>query len=430
MRIRTLQDAERYLDGFINRERQATFDYEKLGLERVRAVLDAIGNPHATLPCVHVTGSKGKGSCALASEALLRAAGLSVGTYSSPHLESWRERFRVDGEPVAEGVLVETLGEILPALERLRADPERRPSFFDVTTALGFELFRRAGVEAGVIEVGIGGRLDSTNVVSSRATVLTNIELEHTDKLGDTTEAIAREKAGIMRKGVPFLHGPVDAGAYGAVLASSVACDAPLEEVRAQDVVATSGGVRFRLEDGRSVSSGVLGAHQAGNLALAVRASETFLGRALGQAELAALGPLCLPARAERIGDALLDSAHTPASARALRQVTEALWPGRGFVLALALSSDKDAPGLLAELAGPARACVIARADPVRAWPGEALCALARAAGIGSVEVEDDPVAAVARARALRRPDEGLVVAGSFYFAGAVRRALVDCAAS
>ncbi len=429
MAIRSLPEAESYLDGFINRERQVSFDYEKLGLGRIRALLAAIGDPHADLPCIHVTGSKGKGSVALAAEALLRAAGQRVGTYTSPHLESWRERFRINGEPVAEDVLVATLDELVPTLERQRADPELCPSFFDVTTALAFELFRRARVESGVFEVGLGGRLDSTNVVASRVSVLTTVELEHTEKLGDTTEAIAREKAGIMRKGVPFLHGPLDAGAQGAVLARSVAEDVPLEEIRPADVRESADGIRFRLPDGRPVSSAVLGSHQALNLALAVRAAEVFQGEALPPAALAALATLELPARLERIGAALLDSAHTRESARVLRQVAERLWPGRRWVLALSVNRDKDAAGILAELAGPCRACVLAHAEPTRSWPPAELAPLARAAGIREVETLSDPVEAVVRARELCRPEDVLVVTGSFYFAGAVRRALIDCAA-
>jgi dihydrofolate synthase/folylpolyglutamate synthase len=429
MLIRTLADAERYLDGFINRERQASFDYEKLGLERVRSLLGALGNPQAGFPCVHVTGSKGKGSVALACEALLRAAGRRVGTYTSPHLATWRERFRIDGAPVGEAELIATLSELQPVLERQSADPVLCPSFFDVTTALAFELFRRAGADAGSIEVGLGGRLDSTNLVESRVSVLTTIELEHTDKLGDTTEAIAREKAGIMRKGVPFLHGPLDPGAWSAVLARSVAEDTPLEELRAHDVRESAHGVSFRLADGREVSSGVLGEHQALNLSLAVRACEVFLGRALDAPEFAALGPLRLPARLERIGNTLLDAAHTRESARVLRRVTGQLWPDRSCVLALSLSRDKDAEGVLAELAPAARACVITRAEAVRGRPPEELARLVREAGVAQVECRDDPLQAVARARELCRPDEPLVVAGSFYFAGAVRQALIDCAA-
>ena len=261
MPIENLPDAERYLDGFINRERVVDFDYEKLGLERVRGLLEAIGSPHRDLPAVHVTGSKGKGSVALACEVLLRSARCRVGTFTSPHLVSWAERFRIDGRPVDEEPLVRALRDMEPLLEGRRRRPEERPSFFDVVTALAFELFRRAGVNAGVFEVGLGGRLDSTNVVVPRVCVLTTVELEHTDKLGNTTEAIAREKAGIMKKGVPFLHGALEAGAQSAVLARAIAADVSVEEIAVHDVRATETGIAFTLDDGRALASPVLGSH-------------------------------------------------------------------------------------------------------------------------------------------------------------------------
>ncbi len=151
MKLQTLAQAEHYLEGFLNLERTHAFDYERIGLARVRALLDALGQPEAGLACVHIAGSTGKGSTALAVESLLLAAGRRVGTYTSPHLETWRERFRVGGAPVLESQLVATLRELLPAAERLRRYTDLSPSFFEVSTALGLLLFRELGVDAGVI---------------------------------------------------------------------------------------------------------------------------------------------------------------------------------------------------------------------------------------------------------------------------------------
>lgn len=430
MELRTLDDAESYLDGFINRERVVGFDYEKLGLARIRGLLDAIGHPESTLPCIHITGSKGKGSVALAAEALLRASGLRVGTYTSPHLETWRERFRVDGRMVEIEAMLAALRRIQPAVERVRHDPETRPSFFDVTTALGFEIFRDARVDAGVIEVGLGGRLDSTNVVDSRVCVLTAVQLEHTDKLGDSIEQIAIEKAGIFRKEVPVVHGPLLAEAWGALLARSVAEDAPLEEVEARGIEARGDRQRFELADGREVVTDVLGVHQATNLAIAVRACEIFLGRRLQAGELRALEQLQLPARLERFGDLVLDSAHTPDSARALREALESRWPGRRWVLGLAVTRDKNAAGILHELAGPTRACVLTRAEPTRSRDTDELRALAEASGISQIVVSADPLDAVDRVAELRTGDELGVLTGSIYFAGAIRGKLLEAARS
>jgi dihydrofolate synthase/folylpolyglutamate synthase len=425
MELATLSDAERYLDGLINREKKTQYDYERLGLGPIRALLAAIGSPEKGLRCVHVAGSKGKGTTTLASECVLRAAGVSVGTFTKPHLESWRERFRIDGQLVAEDRLVAALRDMQPAIERLRRDDDTAPSFFDVTVALALTLFRDARVDVGAIEVGLGGRLDSTNAVESDVSVVTAIQLEHTDKLGDTLEAIGREKAGIFRAGVPALHGPLEPEAWGAVAAQAIAVGAPLEEVRAFDVDAGAHGIAFRLEDGRKLASPVLGAHQATNLALAVRAVETYLERALGAGELESLAKLELPARLEQIGEALLDDAHTPDSARALRETVQTLWPETRWVLVLSISRDKDAAGILSELAPVTRACVVTAAAPQRSLPPDDVAAFAWAVGIEETHVEPEPRAALAKARALLRPGERLGIAGSVFLAGALRRHLL-----
>jgi dihydrofolate synthase/folylpolyglutamate synthase len=421
MVLRTLADAARYLEGLINLERTRDFDYERLGLGRIRALLHAVGRPEAGLPCIHIAGSKGKGSVALAAERLLIAASQHVGTYTSPHLVSWPERFRIAGQPVVEDQLVAELRGLQPAVEQLRKDPELRPSFFDVSTALAFLLFRSAAVDAGVIEVGLGGRLDSTNIVQSRVSVLTSVQLEHTDKLGSTLEEIALEKAGILRPGVPLLHGTLPPAAAGPVMARAVAEDVRVEEVKPRDVVQSEAGLRFRLADGREIASPVLGRHQAGNLALAVRAAEHFLGRTLAREELRSLEALRLPARIERIGDVIVDCAHTPDSARALRETLQEIWPERDWTLVVSISRDKDAAGILRELAPATRALIITRAERVRSADPEALVPLANAEGIEKVDTSPDPHSAFAHALALRAAGELLVLTGSIYFAGEIR---------
>jgi dihydrofolate synthase/folylpolyglutamate synthase len=422
--FRTLADAERYLEGFINLERRASFDYEKLGLGRIRALLAAIGNPEAAFACIHIAGSNGKGTTAHACEALCRAAGMRPGTYTSPHLTSWTERFRIDGTPVPADALIAGLRRIAPACEELRRHPELRPSFFDVSTALAFELFRSAGIDAGIVEVGLGGRLDSTNVLNARASVITTIQLEHTDKLGDTLEAIAGEKAGIAKRGTPLLHGPLDPEAWGAVAARAVAEDVPLDEVTPRVLDSGEKGIELELPDGRRVRSALLGAHQAVNVALAVHAVETFLGRELAAGQLDALADLSVPARLERFGDLVLDCAHSPDSARALARALATVWPERRWVAVASIARDKDAAGIFCELAPLLRACVLTRAEPIRGVPPEELEPLAWASGIETVETRDAPLEALARAREIAGPREGIVVAGSLYLAGAVRPAL------
>ena len=418
--VRSLRDAERYLDGFVNHERTVHFDYERFGTQRVMALLEGVGRPDRGLPCVHIAGSKGKGSVALATEVLLRAAGERVATFTSPHLVSWAERFRVDGRPAPESELVSALRELIPTAERLRRDADLRPSFFDVATALGLLLFRRASVGAAIMEVGLGGRLDSTNIVESRVSVITSIQLEHTDKLGGTLGEIAGEKAGILKERVPLVCGPLSSEAFSVVLGRAVALDVPVEEVRASDVDQQSERVRFRLPDGRRVTASVLGEHLATNVALAVRASELFLGRPLVAEELESLRSLRLPGRLERIGRAVVDSAHTPDSARALREALARTGTDR-WVTVLAVSGDKDAAGILQEIAPPTRRIFLCRGEPHRSEDPERLEPLAWASGIPEVDVVPDPGEALTRALEVLGEGEVLVVTGSFYLAGMLR---------
>lgn len=424
-RMRTLAEAEQYLNGFLNRERQSRFDYEALGLARIRAILEACGHPERDLPVIHIAGSKGKGSVALAAEALLIACGHRVGTYTSPHLSHWCERFRIDGVPVPGEILTRELARLRPALDALANDDRLSPSFFDVTTALALCLFRAARVGTSVIEVGLGGRLDSTNVVDARVSVLTSIQLEHTDKLGNTLGEIAAEKAGIMRPGIPFVHGFLESEALAVVTARADELGTGLTRVEARVREQNEDGIEFELADGRRLLAPVLGAHQAQNLALAVASVEALLGRSLEAVELGALERLSMPARLERIGEVLLDAAHTPDSARALADTLRAVWPGRRWTLVISVSSDKRADQILSILEPVTASAIVTVAEPTRSADPEAVAELARAAGIRDVRVEPDPLHALAGARKQSGDQRGVLVTGSLYLVGVVRPALV-----
>lgn len=431
--MRTLTEAEEYLDGFVNRERQSRFDYEALGLARIRAILEACDHPERDLPAIHIAGSKGKGSVALAAEALLLSCGQRVGTYTSPHLSHWCERFRINGVPVSGEVLTRELARLRPAVDALAKDERLAPSFFDVTTALALCLFRSAQVETAVIEVGLGGRLDSTNVVDARTSVLTSIQLEHTDKLGNTLAEIAAEKAGIMRSGVPFVHGSLGPEALAVVRAKARELGTALTPVDFSLREQSAAGIELELGDGRSLRAPLLGAHQAQNLALAVTSVEALLSRPLGGHELGALEQLRLPGRLERVGAVLLDAAHTPDSAQALVDTLRAVWPGRRWRLVVSVSSDKRADQILSILEPVTAAAFVTAAEPSRSADPEAIAKLARAAGMRDVFVEPDPLRAFARARnhgASRLgadADAGaeVLVTGSLYLVGVVRPALV-----
>ena len=300
--LSTLEDAAHYLEGLIDRERRTDYTYRRLDLQPIQSLLDSLGSPEKSLSIIHVAGSKGKGSTCLFAEQLLIGLGERGGTFTSPHLESWIERFRIDGQPIEEATLVGAVDRLRPLVEALRAGPEAtRPSFFDATTAVALLVFAEAGVDRVLLEVGLGGRLDSTNAVSPEVTCITSIELEHTDKLGETEAEIASEKAGILKLGVPAIVGPLKPEALEAVRQVSDRVGAPRVEWGAAFEVASDpgsgqSGWHFREAGGFGVSAylGVagkparinaglalacvraLGAYDDGTVAAAVREALTF----------------------------------------------------------------------------------------------------------------------------------------------------------
>jgi dihydrofolate synthase/folylpolyglutamate synthase len=461
--LETLADAARYLDGLINRERLPGYAYQRLDLRPIHALLDGLGRPEQTLSVIHVAGSKGKGSTCLFAEAILLELGSSVGTFTSPHLESWVERFRLDGQPIDEARLVDAVRRVRPHVEALRAGPrETWPSFFDATTAIAFLLFAEAGVDRAVIEVGLGGRLDSTNVVSPCVTCITSIELEHTDKLGPTEAAIAGEKAGILKPGVVAILGPLRPEARAVVRARAEAVGAPvrewgeafegLEPAPSQGSEAPLHALRYVEPGGFELEFELVmpGAPARTNAALAiacVRALDAWSDEVISHAASAALSRARLPARIERLPHdpaVLIDSAHTARSARALADALATLAP-KGFDLLLSVSSDKDLRVLLEPLLPAARRIWTTCADPDRSLPAEDLAARIRELVGPAREVRAiaDPVEAIGAARAgltsdatdrprlepgaiAETPTEPrmLCVSGSIYLAGLARRVL------
>lgn len=456
-RLETLADAAGYLDGLINRERIPDYAYRRLDLRPIHALLDGLGRPEQTLSVIHVAGSKGKGSTCLFAESILLELGESVGTFTSPHLESWVERFRIEGRPVDEARLVDAVARVRPHVEALRAGPrETWPSFFDATTAIAFLLFAEAGVGRALIEVGLGGRLDSTNVVSPRVTCITSIELEHTDKLGPTEAAIAGEKAGILKPGIVAILGPLRPEARAVIRARAETVGAPVREwgeaFEGAESSRSACGLRY-VEPGGfelEVELAMPGAPARTNAALAiacVRALDVWSDEALSQAARAALSGARLPARMERLPHdpaVLIDSAHTARSARALADALATLAP-KGFDLLLSVSSDKDLRALLQPLLPSARRIWTTCADRDRSLPADELAARIRELVGPAREVTAiaDPIEAIGAARAglpsdatdRPRPEPGaivgaptgpqmLCVTGSIYLAGLARRAL------
>jgi dihydrofolate synthase/folylpolyglutamate synthase len=243
------------------------------GLERTERLLAFAGDPHRSYRVIHVGGTNGKGSVAAQLDSVLGHAGHRTGLYTSPHLCTFRERIRIDGDAIGEQALLDAAAVLWPALER------EAPSFFEATTAIAFLALARAGVDVAVVEVGLGGRLDATNVVQPDATVLTNVSLDHVQLLGPTVSDVAREKAGIIKRGVPVITSESGSSAAAIFEETAAAVAAPLHVVSGENVTdvrctltGTSFGTRGTPWGDLALTTPLLGPHQAVNAALAVHA--------------------------------------------------------------------------------------------------------------------------------------------------------------
>ncbi|PTQ52083.1 MAG: Dihydrofolate synthase [Brockia lithotrophica] len=413
-----------------------------LGLERIEALLAALGLPRDAVPAVHVAGTNGKGSVTRTVAAIFSAAGRRVGVYTSPHLEDYWERVEVDGAPVRTETLAAFRREVETVLPRLAARG-LVPTEFEVMTALAWYAFLREGVDLAAVEVGLGGRLDATNALHPKVAAITTVGYDHVHILGPTLRDIAREKAGILKPGVPVVVGPLPPEAREVVLAEAEARGAPVflwgRDYAAEDVVpcdAFPGAVRFTYRGPwgtrPNLVPGLAGAHQAQNTAVAVLAGE-LLARAVG---------IPLPDEAVRLGlaavrhkgrleflppDVWLDGAHNPEGARALAEaLSNVLARGAAeprAVFLLATSADKDVSEILRPLLPLARAAFVTRYTGSRAMSPDVLAAHVRMiAPRLDVWINEDPQGAFLEALAgARQAGVPLVVCGSLYLVGELR---------
>ena len=347
---------------------------EEFGLERMHELLRALGNPERAYPAIHVVGTNGKTTTARLAEAILEAVGLRVGTYTSPHVTAWSERVRVGGE---EADVENMLARVRPDAERIGATQ------FEALTAAGLAEFAAAGVDVAVVEAGLGGRHDATNVLRAPVVVLTNVALEHTEVLGDTREAIAAEKLAVIRPGATAVLGEAE-----------------------WDEAARAAGAAIVVVTGRS------------NLALAHAAAESFLGRTVDPHPAEDVE---LPGRLERVSESPLeirDGAHNLAGVGHLL----ARVPRAEYVVVASILADKDARGMLAALSALGRRLVATTSSNPRALGAADLGRLGEPY-FDEVESFDDPVQALTRAREKAGPDGAVLVTGSLYL-------LADLAAS
>lgn len=402
----------------------------RFGLERTAALLAALGDPHHRLRIFHVAGTNGKGSACATLEAVLRHRGLRVGKYTSPHLVDFRERFLVDGRAVDEEYVVEFIDRWMPEVERTGA------TFFEATTAMAFDWFARASVDVAVIETGLGGRLDSTNVVRPVAAGVTSIGIDHVEYLGNTHESIAFEKAGIFKQGVPAVIGEPDADVasllerYASERGASAIVDV-WRDAPPSGITVSAEGTAFDLTLGgesRRLRTPLAGAHQASNTTLAL-----LMLREAGdpwsvtlQEAASALPSVRLPGRFHREGRFIFDVAHNPDGASVLAATVKAVGEPRPVAALLTVLTDKDWRGVMGALATVVDVFVLTSAPTApasRAWNVVEAMEYARSRGWSAV-LEPDFDRAIHTASALAAT---VLVTGSFHTVGdAMARLQVD----
>ena len=437
----------------INYERVAVLPYSErqMKLDRMRQLLTRLGSPDASQRIIHIAGTKGKGSTAAMLASILKHAGHRVGVYSSPHLERIEERFAVDGQPCSPAELVALVDHLRPVVEALDnlGGEIGGPTFFDITTAMALVLFADREVETTVLEVGLGGRLDSTNVCHPVVAAVTSIGLDHTKQLGNTLEAIAAEKAGIIKPGVPVVSSETQPGPRDVIALVAREHGCRLTQ-RGADFDMTSTTTtedpvhryRFDSKSGKAVAAiriGLDGEHQAANAATALAIVEELNRQGWRISEEACqlgLASTRLPARVEWFpGEPtiVVDAAHNATSAAALAAAITAHPAPGGRTLLLALSRDKDGPAIVRELARNFDRFVITRyLDNPRAVPPEEVAKIVQQdltsrAHSATITTATTPLAAWQIAHDQTHHDGLIVATGSFFLAAEIRPLAVAC---
>jgi len=408
------------------------------GLGRIEELLNRLGNPHQALKIAHIGGTNGKGSTTVMLANILQSAGYRVGTFTSPHLHSYCERFRINGKEIDRSRIAGLITELRPHLEAMVSEGFEHPTEFEVSTALAFVYFEQEKVDFLVLEVGMGGAVDSTNVITPLLSVITNVSIDHTDYLGKTVREIARVKSGIIKPGVPT----VTAAAGEALEVISETCrdrGSPLtlvgRDITWKHLSSSLAGQYFSVQGCRGTYENLwlplLGRHQQINAVSAIAAVELLVDRGLtvdaGDVR-DGLAVTCWPARLEilrREPLVLVDGAHNYEGARSLRQALEDYFPNRDVVMVFGMLEDKERAKVASELAPAARAVIVTRPDSPRAGNWRELAVDVRRY-TPEVYLMEGIEGALNKAFSLVRPGEMVCVTGSLYMVAEVRELLLN----
>ena len=431
-----------------------TIDYEKLtqykydsssfDLKRMEEMMAFVGNPHKKRRCVHITGTKGKGSTSIIIASILKELGLKTGLFTSPHLIYLEERMKVNDRMISQNMFVELINRLKPYVDRIMLkNPTLMPTFFEIVTAIAFLYFERKKVDISVLEVGMGGRLDSTNIILPEISVITPVSYDHTDRLGHTLDRIAYEKAGIIKEGVPVISSAQEPEPLSVISKTCKEKNARLylvgKDILINNIKVTKRngfyGTEYEIRTWRNIYKNIflplVGRHQVENCATAIGALDVLAENGIIETNneniINALAKVKCPARIEVISESpliVLDTAHTVSSMKILRESIKENFSFKKLIVVIGLSADKDIEGILKEIAFVADDLILTRTGNPREAEPEKMAVTAKRFYRKNPMVIEDIDEALKEAKRIAEKDDLICITGSFFLAGKLKKLL------
>lgn len=441
-------DIIKYLSTFTNYERRADTKSEDYGLGRITKILELCHNPHMRFQSIHIAGTKGKGSVSTMTANILKEYGLNVGLYTSPHLVSIRERIVINGSMVSRDVFCEAFAKLKPALDFMSDSSEwQTPTYFEIITALGFIIFAEEAVDVAVVEVGLGGRLDATNVLKPKISVITPVSIDHVKQLGNTLESIAGEKGGIIKEFVPLIMGRQPEKVREVLDEIAESKNAKVYEYDQSNFKYKSSGSNYNkgvaeqnidIYTGHNIFKNIklplLGEHQADNAALATGVASVFLEETQRDSlnikvVKNAFKNTVMPGRIEVLSEnpwVILDGAHNTASIWALCETLRERFADKGVIFILAFAKDKDISNMLKIITPVASEIILTEFSHERCLPAEDTAAILKGYDFKKYQVYKCPFSAIERAKKIAGKESVVCITGSLYLAGDIHKRLGD----